>query len=312
MATYRDRLPQLDAEVFLTDGGLETTLIFLDGLDLPDFAAFTLLGDDAGRAALVRYFESYLAIAHRDSRGIVLETVTWRANPDWAQGLGLSLDELTEVNRDAVQMLLDLRQHHETASTPIVISGCIGPRGDGYQVGATMTPEEAASYHALQAEAFASAEADLITAITMTYADEAIGIVEAARAAGMPVVISFTVETDGRLPSGQPLGEAIEAVDAATGSYPAYYMVNCAHPTHFSGVFDGNPRWAERLGGLRANASTMSHEELDEAEELDAGDPLDLAARYRKLREQLPSLRVLGGCCGTDHRHIDAISTACV
>lgn len=311
MAVYRDHLPQLDASVFLTDGGLETTLIFLDGFDLPDFAAFTLLGDEAGRAALVRYFESYLAIALRDERGIVLETATWRANPDWAQRLGLSLDELREVNRDSVQMLLDLRTQHETATTPIVISGCIGPRGDGYEVGVTMSPDEAKGYHSLQAETFASAGADLITAITMTYADEAIGLTEAASAAGMPVVISFTVETDGCLPSGQPLGEAIEAVDAATGSYPAYYMINCAHPTHFSGVFDANPRWAERLGGLRANASTMSHAELDEAEELDAGDPADLAARYRKLREQLPALRVLGGCCGTDHRHIDAISVAC-
>lgn len=311
MASYRDRLPQLDADVFLTDGGLETTLIFLDGFDLPDFAAFTLLGDDDGRAALMRYFESYLWIAKRDGRGIVLETPTWRANPDWAQGLGVSLDELAEINRDSVKMLVGLRQQHESPTTPIVISGCIGPRGDGYQVGATMTPQYAQAYHSLQAEAFARADADLITGITMTYTDEATGVAEAARSAGMPVVISFTVETDGRLPSGQPLGEAIEAVDAATASYPAYYMVNCAHPTHFVHVFDGNPRWAERLAGLRANASTMSHAELDEAEELDAGDPVDLAARYRQLREQLPALRVLGGCCGTDHRHIDAISTAC-
>lgn len=310
MATYRDHLPQLDAPVFLTDGGLETTLIFLDGFDLPDFAAFTLLSTDAGRAALVRYFESYISIALRDRRGITLETATWRANPDWGQGLGFSLEELAAVNADAVQMLLELRQKHETAATPIVISGCIGPRGDGYQVTTTMTPDEATSYHALQVDAFAEAGADLVTAITMTYADEAIGVTEAARSAGLPVVISFTVETDGRLPSGQPLGEAIEAVDAATDSYPAYHMINCAHPTHFAHVFDGNPPWAYRVAGVRANASTMSHAELDEAEELDAGDPADLAARYRQLREQLPALRVLGGCCGTDHRHIDAISAA--
>jgi S-methylmethionine-dependent homocysteine/selenocysteine methylase len=312
MPTYRDHLPQLDADVFLTDGGIETTLIFDDGLELPDFAAFPLLGDDAGRAALVRYFESYIAVAVRDGVGIVLETPTWRASADWAARLGYTIDQLEETNRASVAFLAELRQRHETASTPIVLSGCIGPRGDGYQVGTAMTADEARTYHALQAGAFARAGADLVTAITMTYAEEAIGLAEAARDAGMPVVISFTVETDGRLPSGQALDEAIEAVDSATGSYPAYYMVNCAHPSHFAHLLEGSPAWSSRLGGVRANASRLSHAELDEAEELDAGDPVELAADYRRLRQLAPALRVLGGCCGTDHRHIDAISNAVV
>lgn len=310
MATYRDHLPQLDAGSFLTDGGIETTLIFDDGFELPDFAAFTLLGDPAGRAALVRYFESYVAVARRDGVGIVLESATWRASADWAGRLGRSLDELAQINRDAVQLLVDVRRAHETATTPIVISGCIGPRGDGYQVGSTMTADEARNYHALQTRTFAATDADLVTAITMTYAGEAIGVAEAARAVGMPVVISFTVETDGRLPSGQPLGDAVEAVDAATGSYPAYYMVNCAHPSHFTHVFEGRPPWTARLGGVRANASKLSHEELDEAEELDRGDPRELAANYGVLRSLVPSLRVFGGCCGTDHGHVSAISAA--
>jgi S-methylmethionine-dependent homocysteine/selenocysteine methylase len=309
--TYRDHLPQLDADVFLTDGGIETTLVFDDGFDLPDFAAFPLLRDDPGRAALVRYFESYLAIAERDRVGIVLETPTWRANPDWAERLGYAPDELDVANRDAVALLVGLREGRSQSTAPIVISGCIGPRGDGYVVQSAMSADDARNYHATQIGTFAGTEADLVTAITMTYTAEAIGVAQAAQAAAMPVVISFTVETDGRLPSGEGLGEAIEAVDAATGAYPAYYMVNCAHPTHFAHVVDGHPAWATRLGGLRANASTLSHAELDEAEELDAGDPGDLAERYRALREQVPTVRVLGGCCGTDHRHIDAISTAC-
>ncbi len=221
------------------------------------------------------------------------------------------MEALEAVNRDAVDLLVEVRARHETASTPVVISGCIGPRGDGYQVGATMTADEARNYHALQTRAFAASEADLVTAITMTYVEEAIGVTEAARSAGMPVVISFTVETDGLLPSGQPLGEAIEAVDAATGAYPAYYMVNCAHPTHFASVFDGSPAWTARISGVRANASKLSHAELDEAEVLDAGDPAELAEHYVELRAALPELRVLGGCCGTDHRHIDAISQSC-
>ena len=311
MPDFRHHLPQLDTETFLTDGGIETTLIFDDGFELPDFAAFTLLADPAGRAALDRYFDSYAAIAVRDGVGIVLETPTWRASSDWAPRLGYDLEALEAVNRDAVDHLLTVRARHQTATTPVVISGCIGPRGDGYRVDVTMTAEEAKAYHGLQARVFADSEADLVTAITMTYAEEAIGVTEAARAAGMPVVISFTVETDGRLPSGQLLGDAIEAVDAATGAYPSYYMVNCAHPTHFSALFEGAPSWASRIGGVRANASKLSHAELDEAEELDTGDPQELAARYQELRAALPALRVLGGCCGTDHRHIDAISTAC-
>jgi S-methylmethionine-dependent homocysteine/selenocysteine methylase len=296
--------------VFLTDGGIETTLIFDDGFELPDFAAFTLLDQPDGRDALVRYFESYIAVARRDEVGIVLETPTWRASADWAARLGLTVDELDAVNRDAVELLHELRGRYATPETPIVVSGCIGPRGDGYLVESVMSPEEARTYHALQAEAFAAASADLVTAITMTYVDEAIGLTEAARQAGLPVVISFTVETDGTLPSGQSLGEAIEAVDAATDSYPSYYMVNCAHPTHFAHVFEQRPPWSQRVGGVRANASKMSHAELDEAEELDSGDPHELADDYRQLREAVPSLRVVGGCCGTDHRHIDAISTA--
>jgi S-methylmethionine-dependent homocysteine/selenocysteine methylase len=308
---YRDHLPQLDTETFLTDGGIETTLIFDDGFELPDFAAFTLLADPAGRVALDRYFDSYAAIAVRDGVGIVLETPTWRASSDWAARLGYDLEALEAANHEAVQQLLEVRARHETDATPVVISGCIGPRGDGYQVDVTMTAEEARAYHAFQARVFAASEADLVTAITMTYAEEAIGVAEAARVAGMPVVISFTVETDGRLPSGQLLGDAIEAVDTATGAYPAYYMVNCAHPTHFRHLFEGSPAWAARIGGVRANASTLSHAELDEAEELDTGDPHELAEQYQELRSALPALRVLGGCCGTDHRHVGAISAAC-
>ena len=157
---------------------------------------------------------------------------------------------------------------------------------------------------------FAAAGADLVTVMTMNYVEEAIGVARAAKAAGMPVVVAFTVETDGRLRTGMGLGEAIAACDAATGGYPAYYMVNCAHPTHFRDVLGGGG-WLERIGGIRANASKMSHDELDEAPELDAGDPDELAEDYRGLMRVLPKLRVLGGCCGTDHRHVGAISGAC-
>jgi S-methylmethionine-dependent homocysteine/selenocysteine methylase len=306
-ARYRDALPQLADVPFLTDGGIETTLIFHDGLDLPHFAAYDLLTRDGGAEALRRYFDPYAEIARDSGVGIVLETATWRANPDWAERLGHSPEELAELNRRAVRLLEDVRAEYETETTPIVISGCIGPRGDGYVVGEAMTAEDAEAYHAQQIGTFAETAADLVTAITMTYADEAVGIVRAATAAGLPVVISFTVETDGRLPSGQTLREAIQEVDARTDGAAAYFMINCAHPSHFEGVLEPGTAWTGRIRGLRANASKLSHAELDEAEELDEGNPDELASDYVALRERLPELHVLGGCCGTDHRHVGAM-----
>jgi S-methylmethionine-dependent homocysteine/selenocysteine methylase len=311
MATFRRHLPQLAGPVFLTDGGIETTLLFDDGLDLPDFAAFHLLADPDGTAALVRYFDRYADVARRDRVGIVLETPTWRASPDWGARLGYTVEQLAEVNRRSVELVEDVRLRYETPETPIVISGCVGPRGDGYIAGDQMSAEQARAYHALQIRTFADTAADLVTAITMTYPAEAIGVARAAADCGMPVVISFTVETDGTLPAGQSLAEAIEAVDAATDAYPAYYMINCAHPTHFQPVLEPGATWTGRVRGIRANASTLSHAELDEAAELDSGDPAELAARYAELRRLHPQLIVLGGCCGTDHRHIAAISAAC-
>jgi S-methylmethionine-dependent homocysteine/selenocysteine methylase len=306
MSRSTARLPQSQDDLFLADGGLETTLVFVDGFDLPDFAAFPLLADPAGRRALDAYYDAYARIGVRDRVGVVLDTPTWRANPDWAARLGYGADALDAANRDAVDLLAGVRTRHRTAATPVVISGAVGPRGDGYQVGEVMSAAEARAYHAVQLRSFAASPVDLATAVTMTYWQEAAGLALAARDVGVPVVVSFTVETDGALPSGQPLGDAIGSVDAATAGYPAYYMVNCAHPSHFRHVLAGD--WTRRIGGVRANASTLSHAELDQAATLDHGDPTDLAERYDDLRTLLPGLRVFGGCCGTDHRHIDAIS----
>ena len=311
-ARYRDALPQLRDTPFLTDGGLETTLIFHEGHELPDFAAYDLLTREGGEDALRRYFEPYLRIARERGVGIVLETATWRANADWGVRRGHGAEQLAHLNRRAVELLDDLRAEYETASAPVVVSGCVGPRGDGYVVGEAMSAEEAEAYHATQIGTFAETAADLVTALTMTCADEAVGIVRAARAAGIPVVISFTVETDGRLPSGQELRAAIEEVDERTGGDAAYFMLNCAHPSHFDAVLEPGSAWTDRVIGLRANASRLSHAELDAADELDAGNPEELALEYVALRERLPRLTVLGGCCGTDHRHVDAICRAWV
>lgn len=294
-------------DIFLTDGGIETTLIFHDGLDLPYFAAFDLLQTQLGKKALRRYFQTYASLAKQYGVGCVLESATWRASSDWGDKLGYSAKALANANSQAVALLYGIRQSFETRHTPIVISGCVGPRGDGYNPDTFMTAGEAKHYHAPQVTTFRDAGTDLVTAITMTYTDEAIGIAQAARAVGMPVALSFTVETDGKLPSGQSLGEAIEQVDAATNAAPVYYMINCAHPTHFMATLESGGAWRNRIHGLRANASTKSHAELDEATELDEGHPETLARQYGEVRQLLPNLNVFGGCCGTDERHIEAI-----
>ncbi len=310
MTAYRNNLPQLDGEVFLTDGGLETTLIFHHGIDLPEFAAFVLLEEKKGQKILHDYFSTYAAIAHNNKVGFILESATWRASADWAEKIGYSKKQLAEFNQRSIQMLEDIKTEFETKHSRFVISGCIGPRGDGYDPSYFMTAGEAEQYHSVQIDVFKDTNADMVSAITMTYVEEAIGVTRAAQKAELPVVISFTVETDGKLPSGQSLKDAIEAVDRATDNGPAYYMINCAHPTHFEHVLSSYEDWPLRIRGLHANASCKSHEELDNSVELDAGNPQELGEQYNALKSKLKNLNIHGGCCGTDHRHIEEICKA--
>lgn len=310
MSKYRNQLPQLQEQLFMTDGGLETTLIFHEGIDLPLFAAFDLLKNAAGVAVLRRYFTAYAELARTHGVGLVLESPTWRANPDWAAQLGYDAGQLADANRKAIELLLEVRADYESATTPIVISGNLGPRGDGYRPDRRMSAGEARDYHGPQVQTFAQTEADMVAAFTLNYVEEAIGITAAAKACDMPVAIAFTLETDGRLPSGDTLDAAIRRTDKETGEYPAYYLINCAHPSHFDAVLREGGEWRARIRGLRANASKRSHAELDQSPDLDAGDPEELAAQYRALQSALPRLSVVGGCCGTDHRHVDAICSA--
>ncbi len=312
MAKYRNELPQLSNEIFLTDGGIETTLIFHENLELPDFAAFHLLKDKEGYEALRNYFRTYAALAGNYEVGFILESPTWRANPDWGVKLGYSESELAAMNRKSIALLRDIRNEFENEKTAMVISGCVGPRGDGYNPTNLMSADEAQQYHQMQIGTFSETDADMVTAITMNYVEEAIGIARAAKSVGMPVVISFTVETDGKLPTAQTLKDAIESVDEATSNAPAYYMINCAHPTHFEGALIADEPWLERIRGIRANASTKSHAELNDSEELDEGNPVELGRQHRELLSKLKNLNVLGGCCGTDHRHVEEICKACI
>jgi homocysteine S-methyltransferase len=300
-------LPQLAGDrAFVTDGGMETDLIFNRGVELPEFAAFVLLDDEDGMRALRDYYEGFLEVARKRDTGFVLDTPTWRANRVWGERLGYDRAALADANKRWVEVVADLRSAW-AGDQPVVLDGLIGPRGDGYVPGEAMSIDEAAEYHGEQIATFADTPVDMVTALTLNYAEEAAGVARAAAEHGVPAAISFTVETDGRLPTGQGLGEAIDLVDAESERAPAYFMVNCAHPTHFEHVLTSAGQWRQRIRGIRANASTMSHAELDEADELDAGDPAELAAGYERLSASLPNLAVLGGCCGTDSRHVAAV-----
>ena len=292
--------------VRLTEGGLETTLVFHHGVELSHFAAFPLLEDEDGRRALRAYWEPYLELVTDTGAPFAVDTMTWRANPDWGARLGYDAAALAGVNAAAVRFAADVSRELGGAC----LNGVVGPRGDGYVVNEVMTAEQAEKYHQPQVRALAEAGVDQVSALTLTYAHEAVGFVRSAIRVGVPAVVSFTVETDGRLPSGDTLRDAVEQVEVETDRAPLGYMVNCAHPAHFGGALSEGP-WLQRVIGVRANASMMSHAELDAAEELDAGDPEDLGARYRQLLDRLPALELVGGCCGTDHRHVRAIAAAC-
>lgn len=313
MAKYRAKLPQLGDKPFLTDSGLETTMIFHEGVELPLMASITMHASEAGEQRLRDYFVRHIEIARAQKAGFVLESASWRASPDWGDKLKLSRGELIDLNRRSIALLESLRDEFETPQCPMPISGNIGPRGDGYFPDQMMSANEARDYHAFQAGLFAQTQADFISAFTMTHSGEAAGVALAAKDAGMPVVISFTTETDGRLPSGEPLREAIEKTDDVTSGAPAYYMINCAHPAHFEDALLRGESWVVRIRGLRANSSMRSHAELDNSPDLDIGDPADLGRRYAHLRGALGTrFNILGGCCGTDHRHVAAIAAACL
>jgi homocysteine S-methyltransferase len=290
---------------YVTDGGLETDLIFHHGVDLPEFAAYPLVWTDEGRALLRTYYDGYADIAAAVGAGLRLEAPTWRANTDWGAALGHDGRTVVEANREAVGLLQGLAHEWRDRVPDIVVTGMVGPRGDGYRHSGAIDPDEAADYHAPQVRAFAETGVQQVCALTLTDPGEAIGVVRAADSFGLPAAIGFTVETDGRLPDGTTLRAAIEKVDEAAP--PSYFLVNCAHPTHVLPAVEAPGGWADRIHGLRCNASTASHAELDEAEGLDEGDLGVFVPAHRALEERLPALEIVGGCCGTDARHVASL-----
>ena len=308
MTKYRSGLPQQTMSTFMTNGGLQTYLIFNKGIDLPEFAAFDLLKNKEGRKVLYKYYSDYLKVSKQKCSGFILEAPTYRANPDWALKIGYSLEALESMNRSAVHELEKIRANYENENFKIAISVCIGPRGDGYSPDNKMSIKMAEEYHSFQIKIISDTNADLVSALTMNYNEEAIGIVNAAKKNNIPIVISYTVETDGKLPSGESLESAITSLDQLTDNYVSYFMINCAHPNHFSKILDPDSNWTTRIKGIKANASCKSHAALDESETLDAGDKGELARGYLNLKKLLPNFSIIGGCCGTDHTHMEEIS----
>ena len=304
MTKYRQNLPQLGNDIFACYTGMDTDILYNRGIDLPGFASYPLLSNSKHKNILREYYSGLVDLAREQNVGVILDSVTWAANKDRGAELGYSAEDLKKYNIDAIELIADVR--NEKGDLPTVLSGQVGPRDDGYAPSNLMTTQEAEDYHSEQIEVYSNTEADLVSAFTICYAEEAAGVVRAAQNYEIPVAIALTVETDGRLPTGMSVKEAIEQVDAESNGGALYFLINCAHPDHFTDIFNDEP-WMQRLRGLVANASRCSHAELEVAEELDNGDPKELGAQIGGLREKFSHFNILGGCCGSDLRHMKHI-----
>lgn len=299
-------LPQLNGDIYLTEGGIETYIMYKKGFELQNFSLFHLLNDDVAAAEIKEYLRKVMAVAERNDVGLIMCGPLYRASRDWGDLLGYSTEELAAVNHRCIEMFEELASESKLARDRILFSGVVGPRGDAYNLNTSITADEAEAYHSEQIATLDRAGADFITGLTLNSAEEAIGIARAAKAVGIPVVISFTLDKQGELRPGQTLRKAIAHVDDATESAPAYYMINCTHPIDFAPAFEPGD-WTKRLGGIRPNASSLAKGVLCKLGHLEEGDPAELGQQMAELARRYPHLSVWGGCCGTDDAHLDEI-----
>jgi homocysteine S-methyltransferase len=305
--TVQAGLPQLNGHLMTSGGGFETWMQYVDGFTLRHFCGFELLNDKRGEACLRDYHRKLVEAAVANGFGVINEGVHYRASRDWGALTGYSREGLEEINIRGIEFYRDFAREYGSAETPMLVGGVIGPRGDAYNIGRTPDAAEAEDYHSEQIATFRKAGASHITAMTFSSVEEAIGLARAAKAAEMPVVVSFIVGRGGRLLGGETIEEAFTRVDAATGSAPAYYMINCTHPTEFvPGLTDGV--WTKRLGGFLPNAVAMETLDLCKLGHLEDGDPAELGGQMAELAKWFPHVNVWGGCCGTDGRHIGEIT----
>ncbi|MDJ0640581.1 MAG: homocysteine S-methyltransferase family protein [Paracoccaceae bacterium] len=295
-------LPHESDKRYMVYAGTGTDLIFNHHIELPGFASFPLLENPETRALLASQMEDLVRLSGDMGLGCILDAPTWMANADRAAPLGYDPVRLVDVNRDAVALMEDVRR--ASGRDDVLVSACIGPRFDPYADIPSMSAESARRYHSAQLAALKDTSVDLVTAYTFNRLSEAAGCISAARDIDMPIVMSLVVETDGCLADGTKLVDAVDAIDAETDGAALFFMVNCAHPLHFAEALDAHPR----LMGIVSNASSCSHAELDEAETLDEGDPEQLGRETAEIIRRNPSIRVFGGCCGTDMRHLASMA----
>lgn len=289
----------------MINGGLETTLIYKHNLDLPFFSCIDLFKTEETKQIMYDYYLDYVKAAKKYNVPVIIDTPTWRFNKDWAIQSGYNDQQLANRNKEAVDLVRGLKDVYDN----VIISGELGPRYDGYVISEKMTTEEAQQYHSAQVESFSSSNVDIITAATMNYVEEALGVTLAAKSTSTPLVVSFTLSSEGDLPSGMTLKEAIMKVDTISGEYPLHYMINCVHPVYFAELLKKNKdqAWIKRIKGIRPNASSKSHEELDNLGTLDVGDMDELANYCKEIQDSCKHIKLFGGCCGTTVEHIECI-----
>ncbi|MFT3987754.1 homocysteine S-methyltransferase family protein [Aestuariivirga sp.] len=303
----RAALPQQAGHLMTTAGGFETWMQYVDGFKLRHFCGFELLNDPRGVTRLRDYHRKVVEAAVANGFGVINEGLHYRASRDWGDLTGFSREGLAEINMRGIDLYRDFAREYQSPQTPMLVGGVIGPRGDAYNVGRTPDAAESEDYHSEQILTFRKAGADHVTAMTFSSVEEAIGLARAAKALDMPVVISFFVAPGGKLKGGETLDEAISRVDAATGTAPAYFMINCTHPTEFTPGLTPGP-WNSRLGGFMPNAVAMETLDLCKLGHLEDGDPQELGGQMAELAQRFPHVNVWGGCCGTDGRHIGQIT----
>ncbi len=300
-------LPQQSGRLMTSADGFETWMQYVDGFTLRHFCGFELLNDPRGAACLRDYHRKIVEAAVANGFGVINEGLHYRASKDWGTLIGFSREGLEEINIRGIEFYRDFAREYGTPETPMIVSGAIGPKGDAHNIGRVPDAAEAEDYHADQILTMRKAGVDQVTAMTFSGVEEAIGFCRAAKAAELPVVVSFFVARGGRLKGGESLQEAITRVDAATDAAPAYFMINCTHPTEFeAGLAAG--AWTARLGGFMPNAVAAETLDLCRLGHLEDGDPDELGGQMAELARRFTHANVWGGCCGTDSRHIGQIA----
>lgn len=303
MAGFPEQQPDV---LYLTEGGQETELMYKHGHELPEFAMYPLLDDPKAVADLTDMYTRYLEVAATHGFVALMGGLDYRASPDWASKIGISAAGLADYQLRSIQFLRDMAQPFERDIPRVLIAGVIGPRGDAYGRDHTITADEAEEYHGVQVSTLREAGVDLVSAMTFNNIPEAIGVARAVAAAGLPLSMSFMVDSSGRLTTGPTLQEAVETVDAQAGdARPDFYGINCSHPVELQPALTSGP-WLERVRSLRPNASPAEKQALCQIGHLEAGDPKALAAQMQALSVRLPHVDIWGGCCGTWDDHLRA------